>query len=199
MRRASVVLFCLLAGCGDKGAQLVLPTPLVGLDGGVVVVGAACVPVEESEPSFSGFALGEVSVESSPGQPSGAAVCLAYHFQGRTSCPYGQLAADAGAEICLTSAGARVESAVAAQCVDRRASEAVVWSCRCENDQGRVDDGRAYCTCPLGTKCEPDTIVGAAAFDDSDLGGGYCVPNSVVAVPDGGCSPVCDPSSHPCP
>ncbi|HEY4012368.1 MAG TPA: hypothetical protein VGM06_03460 [Polyangiaceae bacterium] len=198
MRKGKLAVFCLLAACGDKESPLVLPTPLLGPDGGVAVVGTGCVPAQESDPSFSGFALGETTVETSPGQPSGDAVCLAYHFQGRTSCPYGQSAPDAGAEACLTPAGARVESPVAAQCVDRRASDAVVWSCRCVNDQDRVDDGRTYCSCPLGTECVPGAV-STLGVDESTLAGGYCVPKSVVALPDGGCEPVCDPSSHPCP
>jgi hypothetical protein len=52
-------------------------------------VGDPCTPEQEYDPTFSGFDPGEVNVESKSFQCL-TRLCLANHFQGRVSCPYGQ-------------------------------------------------------------------------------------------------------------
>lgn len=52
-------------------------------------VGDPCIPEDEYVQSFSGFSVEEVNVESKSFQCL-TRVCLANHFQGRVSCPYGQ-------------------------------------------------------------------------------------------------------------
>jgi hypothetical protein len=52
-------------------------------------VGDPCVPEDEYEAFFSGYALTEVNIESRSFQCE-TRVCLVNHFQGRVSCPYGQ-------------------------------------------------------------------------------------------------------------
>ena len=52
-------------------------------------VGAPCIPEDEYDQDFSGFALQEVNVESRSFQCE-TRVCIVNHFQGRVSCPYGQ-------------------------------------------------------------------------------------------------------------
>jgi hypothetical protein len=52
-------------------------------------VGDPCVPEAEYSQTFSGFDPGEVNVESKSFQCQ-TRLCLANHFQGRVSCPYGQ-------------------------------------------------------------------------------------------------------------
>ena len=54
-------------------------------------VGDPCTPEEEYDPSFSGFNYKEVNVESRSFQCQ-TRLCLVNHFQGRVSCPYGQMA-----------------------------------------------------------------------------------------------------------
>ena len=60
-----------LQGCGQTG------------------VGDPCVPEQEYDPTFLGFAIGEVNVESKSFDCQ-TRLCLANHFQGRVTCPYGQ-------------------------------------------------------------------------------------------------------------
>lgn len=52
-------------------------------------VGDPCVPAREYDPTFGGFDPGEVNVESKSFQCQ-TRLCLANHFRGRVSCPYGQ-------------------------------------------------------------------------------------------------------------
>jgi hypothetical protein len=52
-------------------------------------VGAPCTPEQEYDPTFLGFAVGEVNVESKSFDCQ-TRLCLANHFQGRVTCPYGQ-------------------------------------------------------------------------------------------------------------
>ena len=52
-------------------------------------IGDPCVPESEYDPTFLGFSPGEVNVESKSFQCE-TRLCLANHFQGRVSCPYGQ-------------------------------------------------------------------------------------------------------------
>jgi hypothetical protein len=52
-------------------------------------VGDPCTPEQEYDPTFLGFAAGEVNVESKSFDCQ-TRLCLANHFQGRVSCPYGQ-------------------------------------------------------------------------------------------------------------
>jgi hypothetical protein len=61
--------------------------------------GQACVPSSELDPTFQGFSVDDVSVESNaPTCSSSAPVCLINHFQGRTTCPFGQTAPGVGPE-----------------------------------------------------------------------------------------------------
>ncbi len=54
-------------------------------------VGDPCVPEDEYTATFSGFGSAEANVESRSFQCE-TRVCIVNHFQGRVSCPYGQLA-----------------------------------------------------------------------------------------------------------
>jgi hypothetical protein len=54
-----------------------------------VPVGAPCIPSPELSTSFLGFQSEEVVIDRG-NAACGAGVCLANHFQGRASCPYGQ-------------------------------------------------------------------------------------------------------------
>ena len=47
----------------------------------------------------------------------------------------------------------RVNVPVGRQKFARRASEAVYCSCRCQNADGKTDDGARYCDCPNGYAC----------------------------------------------
>ena len=199
MRNLWAMAFLLLGACGGgSDATGVLSTPLAGADGGTVMVGTPCVLANEADRLFDGFAFQEVEVETVPVQTSGAAVCLGYHFQGLTACPYGQ-SVDGGTprgKGCETTTGKPVTGAVPPQCVNRPAATTVTWSCRCANVNGQTDDGPAYCNCPMSTTCAQ--VVSSVGPSESQLAGAYCVPTSAVATA-GTCTAQCDPTSHPCP
>lgn len=52
-------------------------------------VGDPCIPDEEYDPTFQGFSVADVSVESKS-YVCLSRLCLVNHFQGRVTCPYGQ-------------------------------------------------------------------------------------------------------------
>jgi hypothetical protein len=179
------------AECGDAGVAS-NPGP----------IGSPCIPDQENLATFGGFSRDEISLQSCSGQRSGAPVCLALHFQGRASCPYGQNAngqAPPGASPCKTPGGEPVvgtlSPAVLPQCADRRASRVVFWTCRCANADGQTNDSESYCTCPAGTQCEP---VIASLGSEKSLAGSYCVPSDANLDPSTSCSTVCDPTVHSC-
>jgi hypothetical protein len=66
-------------------------------------VGDPCTPEQEYDPTFLGFQATEVNVESKSFDCQ-TRLCLANHFQGRVSCPYGQT--KTGGPPATTSSGA---------------------------------------------------------------------------------------------
>jgi hypothetical protein len=135
----------------------------------------------------------------------GGMPCVIDHFQGLTSCPYGQTAdggpppgADAGCLVPGTSTPVQPDpplpsDAVLPWCANRLASATVTCSCRCANAAGATDDDAGpYCTCPSGYSCAP---LVSAGFPTS---GSYCIKTGTEFDPDAGC-PVCDPRTDPCP
>lgn len=154
-------------------------------------VGDPCAPALEDDATFLGFEAQEVSIElPSPDADPSVIVCLANHFRGRTTCPYGGTS-------CKTSQGAIVQGQVDAQCTDRRAVKTVTWSCRCANAQGRTDDGANYCSCGDGLECEE--LVPPVTVSDVDDSGGYCVPSNTDYDAFSACASSCDPTYEPCP
>jgi hypothetical protein len=193
MRPLLPVLVFLLAACGGTSS------PATG-DGGPTVmnVGAACVPSPEQNAAFTGGSAQEVNVDSFS-SASGAAVCLSYHFQGRVSCPYGQDMsghAPAGAMPCKTTGGAAVTGAVAAQCLDRRASKVVFYSCRCANASGKTSDGDTYCGCPSGMACTQ--LISPTGMPNDHLSGAYCTASGTAYDSASACSARCDEALANC-
>ena len=119
-------------------------------------IGDPCMPEAEYNPTFAGFDLREVSVESRSYQCS-SRVCLVNHFQGRISCPYGQrdedlgLAADDPRRCRTPGSSEPVSVPVAAWNVQRPPEDAVYCSCRCAGP----DPTARYCECPDGYTCAP--------------------------------------------
>jgi hypothetical protein len=52
-------------------------------------IGTPCTPVQESDPLYAGAAYQEVGVVPGAASCNGG-VCVTDHFQGRTTCPYGE-------------------------------------------------------------------------------------------------------------
>jgi hypothetical protein len=127
-------------------------------------LGEGCIPLDEDYATFSGFSEGEINIAT--GDPQCASrVCLSNRFQGRVSCPEGNL--DGGE--CFTPLGERVTVPVSPQLADRSAEERVICSCRCDGEPG---DG-PFCDCPSGMTCEP--LVPPRSSGSSGQGeGSYC-------------------------
>ncbi|MBV9948606.1 MAG: hypothetical protein JOZ69_17290 [Myxococcales bacterium] len=170
-------------------------------------VGAACTPSPESSPTFAGFDFHIVVLDE--GNPAcGSDVCLVNHFQGRTTCPYGQDAngsSPVGVPACTVpgtntavrpaAAAGSLGNAVQPQCVRRRPKVSVYCTCRCANGAGKTDDGAAYCSCPSGYSCAP---VVPLLQPGEPRAGGYCLPNGTAYNPNEACTP-CDASIMNCP
>jgi hypothetical protein len=160
---------------------------------------APCVFGIEADPTFTGFDESQISVDVA-GHASGDLVCVANHFRGRATCPYGQDANGKdpkGAGPCQTTKGASVTGGqVSAQCTDRQAHEEMVWSCRCANAHGLATDGDNYCTCADGVACTQ--LVPPTGDPNDHVSGGYCLKDGRSFDPKIACMNTCDPSSYPC-
>jgi hypothetical protein len=132
-------------------------------------IGDPCVPEDEYSPTFSGFALTEVSTESRS-LSCQSRLCLINRFQGRVSCPYGQEVDGPAATRCkLPGSEELVTAHVVPQLLDRRADDAVYCSCRCDGP----DPKARYCECPNGFRCSP--AVPELALGRAQLPGSYCL------------------------
>jgi hypothetical protein len=171
-------------------------------------VGDPCVPAREYDQTFLGFDPGEVNLESKSFQCQ-TRLCLANHFRGRVSCPYGQSKTGAAPatdssgnpytdkagnpiDKCSTPAGSpgnivpvtgpsgATDLTVPAQCLDRTADKAVYCSCRCANSQGKTDDGAVYCKCPDGFTCAQQLVTPISSSDQLGLTGAYCIKSNTA-------------------
>jgi hypothetical protein len=152
-------------------------------------VGDPCVPEDEYDPTFSGFSVDQVNVESRSFSCQ-TRICLVNHFRGRVTCPYGQVQATAtkcedpaqcqpGSPdfdiSCRIPGGdgktvdTRVAVAVAPQIQERKTDDAVYCSCRCDGP----DKGARYCSCPNGFTCEK--LVEDINLGKGQLAGSYCI------------------------
>jgi hypothetical protein len=149
-------------------------------------VGDPCIPEDEYSPGFSGFGYAEANVESRSFQCE-TRVCIANHFQGRVSCPYGQTEAaiadptnPAPGRCHVPAAPDEISVPVAPQAMDRRAETTVYCSCRCEG----ADKTAKYCSCPSGYSCLP--LVPDLGLGQSQLAGKYCLKNGTEFTNIGG-------------
>lgn len=150
---AFLALLCgsMQVACSGKDTAIVQSTSLIG---------APCVPYEETVATFSGNGLGLSVYLDSPA--CGGDICLSYYFQGRVTCPYGQtdeevaaLPATASARCRLPDASGNmtqqpVTASVPPQLVARRPETSVYCSCACSG----TDSSQKYCTCPTNMRCE---------------------------------------------
>ncbi|HVW30478.1 MAG TPA: hypothetical protein VHC69_34210 [Polyangiaceae bacterium] len=150
-------------------------------------IGDPCILGDEYDPNFSGFSETEINVET--GSPAcQSAVCLAYDFRGRVSCPIGQeaaaapdpvtgmVAADPNLPIdkrCFLPGASHtpdnlIDVPVDAQLVGRQPYKSVYCSCRCDGPAGTGP----FCACPSGFECK-SLIDGLSS--SSDAAGSYCI------------------------
>jgi hypothetical protein len=134
-------------------------------------IGDACTPSLEAEPTFSGLANTEVSVELGSRQCS-TGLCLMNHFRGRVTCPYGQsergvAASSPGCTVPTGSGPVTIE--VEPQDSMRRSDDAVYCSCRC----GGPGPG-PFCACPQGYACTP-LVDDVGLASSGAIAGSYCI------------------------
>jgi hypothetical protein len=160
-------------------------------------LGVVCMPDDETLASFSGFATSEVNIASLDAECGGGS-CVANHFQGRTTCPYGQTAeelalpADAPARCRVPDADGSptadpVTVPVDPWVVARRPEDAVYCSCRCSGPSDAEEEGvppTGICACPDGMECtSPSPGLGAAS---------YCIKTGTAFDATEPLGPVCD-------
>jgi len=174
-------------------------------------IGDPCVPEDEHRATFSNFSISEVYIESRSFQCE-TRICLVNHFQGRVSCPYGQvpenlsLPPDAPERCRLPGTdGDRQDESVSvpvrAWRVDRTPDDSVYCSCRCDGP----DPNAQYCECPSGYACE-ELVPEFGAPDDTrtrrQLTGSYCIKSGTKYDPtrhDADCQAAPDAPSCPDP
>jgi hypothetical protein len=166
----------------------------LGCDSGGI--GDPCVPEDEYQQTFNGFAETEVNVESKSFQCE-TRVCIVNHFKGRVSCPYGQkqgdidmLPPDHGARCRVPGTNGKhclngveqvectgnegnidaITVPVAAQLLDRSAQDTVYCSCRCKGP----DPNANYCECPSGYECS-ELVKELGLPGRAQLAGSYCI------------------------
>jgi hypothetical protein len=150
-------------------------------------VGTPCVPSLEQDASFNGFQLSEVAVEVGSAA-CGTGLCLVDHFQGRTSCTYGQTLDEtaSGSAFCgVPGTSSPLVVPVDPQLTTRRARDAVYCSCRCDG----AGPG-PFCACPSGFECVP--LVPNMGNDQvAPVAGSYCAksrPEDDLSTPRVECS-----------
>lgn len=155
-------------------------------------LGEPCVPSVEGDPSFPGFTLGSVSVETqAPGCASD--VCLVHNFQGRVSCPYGQTEDQALSSPACFAPGTPVpvQTDVAPQLVTRPPELTSICSCRCDGP-----DVGPYCECPESMECAP--LVPDLGLGAGGPAGSYCVPRGSLIAETGQSGATCDAAEENC-
>lgn len=130
-------------------------------------VGDPCVPEDEYQTNFSGFAVTEVNVESRSFQCE-TRICLVNHFQGRVSCKYGQAEGESHCKI--PGQDDPITVPVDPQLRDRQTDKAVYCSCRCDGP----DPNARYCECPSGYACT-ELVDDLGIGTGGQLAGSYCV------------------------
>jgi hypothetical protein len=106
--RARVLGIVVIAGAWMAGCPADDDSTDAGAGAGLAI-GEACIPADELDPTFQGFSVDDVSVETNAAVCA-SQVCLVNHFQGRTTCPFGQTAPGVGPVGPAGSPAARLDS-----------------------------------------------------------------------------------------
>lgn len=180
-----------LEGCGSAG-----PCPVGSrCIGGACVpnappptpadyVGRPCVNEWEAYPDASGSSSDQVTVEDPDARCDGAGYCLTYHFQGRSTCPYG------GSD-CLTPEGELVVVDVPPQLVSRPPETSMFCTCGCDGPPGTGP----FCECPSGFSC---TKAFVPLLETEPYPSHYCMPAGSAFDPSNIDPTECDPALANC-
>ena len=135
-------------------------------------LGEACIVTDEYKPTWSGFAVTGVSVETQAGACE-SDVCLIHHFQGRASCPYGQtqVEAEESPKCFVPGTVEPVTVPVVPQLLERREATASICSCRCDGP----GEG-PFCECPESMECKP-LFSDLGLEGEAEVAGSYCIPS----------------------
>jgi hypothetical protein len=135
-------------------------------------LGAPCVPSDESQAGFNGFGVREINLEIGSAECA-SNLCLVNHFQGRTSCPYGQSAEQAQNDPACFVPGTDepVRVPVDPQLMARSGEHDVICSCRCAGPDELGD----YCRCSEGMECHQLILPTGDPRRDT-YAGSYCMP-----------------------
>ena len=198
----------------------------IGASCGIKGVGDPCTPEDEYLNSFSGFSQSEVNVESRSFQCL-TRICLVNHFQGRVSCPYGQVedpdAPDSGLSTCMgttehrNSAGCQPGGGDHQFSCQVPARDGSRWEDRIlppvePQLRNRQADDSVYCSCRCagpdgetgGEFCEcPTGFACTELVDDLGLGkgqlaGSYCIIEGTEYNPGFPEQETCDSGSANC-
>ncbi|WP_437941760.1 hypothetical protein [Sorangium sp. So ce341] len=156
---AALLSAVILPGCKDITVEPITPISRQNVAPAPGEIGDPCVPPDEGDPRFSGFALGENILYENHEQ-CGSGMCLVNHFQGRVSCPLGQAApapcAGPGDASCGAGASCVAASAVGPFC-DPQAADG--GAAQCASGVCNAQWGACECTadeqCPPGSACDP--------------------------------------------
>ena len=189
----------------------------IGSNCGGSDVGDPCTPEDEYLTSFSGFSQNEVNIESRSFQCL-TRVCLVNHFQGRVSCPYGQVedpdAENSGLATCMGTYdhrnsddclpggqlhaascqvpdrdGARWEDRIAVPVEPQFQERQAEDTVYCSCRCGGEGDPKTFCECPSNYDCEP--LVEDLGLGKGQLAGSYCIKKGTKWDPG-------DPAVTPC-
>ena len=137
--------------------------PLACQSGGI---GDPCIPEDEYSADFAGFKVTEENIESRSFQCS-TRICLVNHFQGRVTCPLGQVEPKLCTPSDLKNPGhdkGDCNSATKDMCV-----EASVFADPCVPGEK---------TCPAGTACDAKRKVCACISGGIHKDGQFCLPSN---------------------
>jgi len=148
----------------------------------VAAVGDPCISNDEYRTGFAGYSVKEVNIDDHASMCE-SHVCIQNHFQGRASCPYGQV--EGGGDCLAAGSYDSVTVPVAPQLQARPARQASICSCQCAGP-----GPGPYCTCSESMQCEH--LVDNLGVGDNHLAGSYCIPKDTQYDPQGDAS-TCSP------
>jgi hypothetical protein len=145
-------------------------------------IGDPCVPEDEYQQLFSGYSVSEVNLESRSFQCE-TRLCLVNHFQGRVTCPYGQIEGDSRGDNALchvpgtSGSENQIKVPVVNQLTGRKPADSVYCSCRCSGP----DPNSRYCKCPTGFQCV-NLLDYVPVLGFKELAGSYCVKDGTEYI-----------------